>query len=106
VAPPSRPASGASRHLGTDWSASHGFATLALTVNVSEHLDGDTAALASQVVRGFITMGELARRAESSATSIPPTGDKRSNSMHVAGRSAATLKPSHSVPHLSVHPMS
>lgn len=47
------------------WSASHGFATLALTANLSEHLDGDTAALASQVVRGFITMGELARRAES-----------------------------------------
>jgi AcrR family transcriptional regulator len=47
------------------WSASHGFATLALTANLSEHLDGDTSALASQVVRGFITMGELARRAES-----------------------------------------
>jgi AcrR family transcriptional regulator len=46
------------------WSASHGFATLALTANLSEHLDGDTAALASQVVRGFITMGELAQRAQ------------------------------------------
>jgi AcrR family transcriptional regulator len=47
------------------WSASHGFATLALTANLSEHLDTDTAALAAQVVRGIITMGELAQRAES-----------------------------------------
>jgi hypothetical protein len=47
------------------WSASHGFATLALTANLSEHLDGDTAALASQIVRGSITTGELAQRAES-----------------------------------------
>jgi AcrR family transcriptional regulator len=46
------------------WSASHGFATLALTANLSEHLDGDTGALAAQVVRGFITMGELAKHAE------------------------------------------
>jgi AcrR family transcriptional regulator len=47
------------------WSASHGFATLALTANLSEHLDTDTAALAAQVVHGVITMGELAQRAES-----------------------------------------
>lgn len=46
------------------WSASHGFATLALTASLSEHLDGDTAAVASQVIRGFITMGELAQRAQ------------------------------------------
>lgn len=45
------------------WSASHGFATLALTANLSEHLDTDPAALAAQVVRGIITMGELAQRA-------------------------------------------
>jgi AcrR family transcriptional regulator len=45
------------------WSASHGFATLALTANLSEYLDSDTAALATQVVRGIITMGELAQRA-------------------------------------------
>jgi AcrR family transcriptional regulator len=50
------------------WAASHGFATLALTANLSEHLDTDTAVLASQIVRGYITMGELAQRAvESSA---------------------------------------
>jgi AcrR family transcriptional regulator len=46
------------------WSASHGFATLALTANLSDHLDGDTGALAARVVRGFITMGELAKHAE------------------------------------------
>jgi AcrR family transcriptional regulator len=45
------------------WAASHGFATLALTANLSEHLDTDTAVLASQIVRGYITMGELAQRA-------------------------------------------
>jgi hypothetical protein len=45
------------------WSASHGFATLALTANLSEYLDADIAALAAQVVRGVITMGELAQRA-------------------------------------------
>lgn len=45
------------------WSASHGFATLALTANLSEHLDADTATLAAQVMRGIITMGELAQRA-------------------------------------------
>lgn len=46
------------------WSASHGFATLALTANLSQYLDGDTAALASQVVRGFTIMGELAHRTQ------------------------------------------
>jgi AcrR family transcriptional regulator len=45
------------------WSASHGFATLALTANLSEQLDTDTATLAAQVMRGIITMGELAQRA-------------------------------------------
>ncbi|OBA92208.1 hypothetical protein A5662_21390 [Mycobacteriaceae bacterium 1482268.1] len=45
------------------WSACHGFATLALNANISEHLEGDTAALAEQVVRGFTIMGELAQRA-------------------------------------------
>lgn len=45
------------------WSCSHGFATLALTANLSEHLDADTELLAAQVLRGIITMGELARQA-------------------------------------------
>jgi hypothetical protein len=45
------------------WSACHGFATLALTANLSEHLHADTATLAAQVVRGIITLGELAQRA-------------------------------------------
>lgn len=45
------------------WSASHGFATLALTANLTDYLGTDTAALAAHVVRGAITMGELARRA-------------------------------------------
>jgi AcrR family transcriptional regulator len=47
------------------WSASHGFATLALTANLSEHLHTDTATLAAQVVRGIITLGDLAQRASS-----------------------------------------
>ncbi|KAA0020216.1 TetR/AcrR family transcriptional regulator [Antrihabitans cavernicola] len=46
------------------WSASHGFATLALTANLSDHLDTDTAALSTQVLRGIVTMGEMAQRAE------------------------------------------
>lgn len=47
------------------WSASHGFATLALTANLSEHLAADQATLTAQVLRGIITMGDLTRRAES-----------------------------------------
>lgn len=47
------------------WSASHGFATLALTANLSEHLATEQAALTAQVLRGIITMGDLTRRAES-----------------------------------------
>lgn len=43
------------------WSLSHGFATLALTDNLSEQLDTDTAMLASQVTRGVITAGQLAQ---------------------------------------------
>ncbi|MGA8546144.1 MAG: TetR/AcrR family transcriptional regulator [Mycobacterium sp.] len=45
------------------WSISHGFATLALTANLSEQLDTDTEVLAAQIVRGVITMGELASEA-------------------------------------------
>ncbi|BDE14331.1 TetR family transcriptional regulator [Mycobacterium sp. 20KCMC460] len=45
------------------WSASHGFATLALTANLSEHLETDAFALAAQVVRGIVIMGQLAQQA-------------------------------------------
>jgi hypothetical protein len=45
------------------WSACHGFTTRALTANLSEHLHADTATLAAQIVRGIITLGELAQRA-------------------------------------------
>ncbi|QLL05323.1 TetR/AcrR family transcriptional regulator [Mycobacterium vicinigordonae] len=45
------------------WSASHGFATLALTANLSEHLETDAAALAAHVVRGIVIMGQLAQQA-------------------------------------------
>lgn len=41
------------------WSLSHGFATLALTANLAEQLNADTAALAAQITRGVITMGKL-----------------------------------------------
>ncbi|MCB0929098.1 MAG: TetR/AcrR family transcriptional regulator [Mycobacterium sp.] len=47
------------------WSVSHGFATLALTANLAEHLTADQATLTAQVLRGIITMGDLTRRAES-----------------------------------------
>jgi AcrR family transcriptional regulator len=47
------------------WSISHGFATLALTANLSEQLDTDTDVLAAQITRGVITMGELASEATS-----------------------------------------
>jgi AcrR family transcriptional regulator len=42
------------------WSISHGFATLALTANLTEQFDTDTGVLAAQIIRGVITMGELA----------------------------------------------
>jgi hypothetical protein len=44
------------------WSLSHGFATLALTANISEQLDADTSALAAQIAQGAIALGELARQ--------------------------------------------
>lgn len=47
------------------WSASHGFATLALTANLSEHLAADQATLTERVLGGIITMGELTLRAKS-----------------------------------------
>lgn len=47
------------------WSASHGFATLALTANLSDYLGSGTESLAAQVLQGIVTMGELARSAES-----------------------------------------
>lgn len=47
------------------WSASHGFATLALTANLSEHLTAEQATLTEQVLSGIITMGELTLRAKS-----------------------------------------
>ncbi|MFL0177638.1 TetR/AcrR family transcriptional regulator [Mycobacterium sp. SMC-13] len=50
------------------WSASHGFATLALTANLSEHLAADQATLGAQVLRGIITMGELTRRSDRKAS--------------------------------------
>ncbi|TDK95359.1 TetR/AcrR family transcriptional regulator [Mycobacterium paragordonae] len=47
------------------WSTSHGFATLALTANLSEQLEAGSDALAALIVRGTVTMGELAQSAES-----------------------------------------
>lgn len=44
------------------WSLSHGFATLALTANISEKLDADTSALAAQIAQGVIALGELAKQ--------------------------------------------
>lgn len=44
------------------WSLSHGFATLALTANISELRDAEPAALAAQITQGVITLGELAKR--------------------------------------------
>ena len=44
------------------WSLSHGFATLALTANITELRDADPAALAAQIAQGVITLGELAQR--------------------------------------------
>lgn len=44
------------------WSLSHGFATLALTANISELRDADPAALAAQIAQGVITLGELAQQ--------------------------------------------
>jgi AcrR family transcriptional regulator len=44
------------------WSLSHGFATLALTANLADRLGADTAALAAQVARGLVTLGDLAKK--------------------------------------------
>jgi AcrR family transcriptional regulator len=44
------------------WSLSHGFATLALTANISEQLGTDTIALAREVTQGVIVAGELAQK--------------------------------------------
>lgn len=63
------------------WSAAHGFATLALTANLSEHLGADTDVLATHVVHGIITMGELAQRTESRE---PPDSNDSSEGDRVA----------------------
>jgi AcrR family transcriptional regulator len=44
------------------WSLSHGFAALALTANIPEQQDADPAALAAQIARGVIALGELAKQ--------------------------------------------
>ena len=44
------------------WSLSHGFATLALTANISEHLDADTPVLMAQIAQGVVALGELAKQ--------------------------------------------
>jgi len=44
------------------WSLSHGFATLALTANISEQIDANAAALAAQIAHGVIALGELAKQ--------------------------------------------
>jgi len=49
------------------WSLAHGFATLALTANISEQFDSDTTALAALMARGVITMGELVEKQISAA---------------------------------------
>jgi AcrR family transcriptional regulator len=44
------------------WSLAHGFATLAMTANFFEQLNADTTALAAQIARGIIAMGELVKQ--------------------------------------------
>jgi hypothetical protein len=46
------------------WSASHGFATLALNGSLSEQFGTDAAALAPQIASGIVTLGELVRHFE------------------------------------------
>lgn len=46
------------------WSLSHGFATLALTGNLSEQFGTDTATLAAQMASGISTLGDLVRHFE------------------------------------------
>jgi hypothetical protein len=58
------------------WSISHGFATLALTANLADQLNTDTAALAAQITNGVITMGELASAATNPhGRSVNPTSN-------------------------------
>ena len=54
------------------WSLSHGFATLALTTNLSEQLDTDTAVLAREITLGVITAGELAQKQMASEADDKP----------------------------------
>lgn len=44
------------------WSLSHGFATLALTANISEQLGTDPSALAAEIAQGVVALGELAKQ--------------------------------------------
>lgn len=44
------------------WSLSHGFATLALTANISQQLGTDPSALAAQIAQGVVALGELAKQ--------------------------------------------
>jgi hypothetical protein len=47
------------------WSLSDGFATLALTANLSEQLGTDTAALSREITQAVIIAGELAQQFDS-----------------------------------------
>jgi AcrR family transcriptional regulator len=44
------------------WSLTHGFATLALTGDLTDRLTTDTAALTTQVTHGIVTLGQLAEK--------------------------------------------
>lgn len=70
------------------WSLSHGFATLALTANLSEQLDTDTAVLARQITRGIITAGELAQQQVASDAE-----DKPRPSVHKRGAGGRSTSP-------------
>lgn len=44
------------------WSAAHGFATLWLHANLTDHVGTDPAAIAAQLGHGMVTLGEVTRR--------------------------------------------
>lgn len=44
------------------WSLSHGFATLALTLNIVDLRDADPSAVAESIKQGVIALGKLAAR--------------------------------------------
>ena len=67
------------------WSLTHGFATLALTANLTDPLTTDTAALTTQVTQGIITLAnsQKNRRHVVRVTGKSPTSSRTPRSVSI-----------------------